>query len=165
LVEAAQLPQVNVIRLDTLSVDASDEVKKQQTLGNVQKPAAKLLPPIDKLLEVLKAGEADEPKLTEPRWKAGYDLAYGRAMAAKARCQGYDDMVATLKTQKFENEKSRTWILEPSDEPSGNSFDDKMAAKARDYLNRVIKEHPNTPWASAAERELSSPIGWKRSEQ
>ena len=163
--EAALLPQVSVIKLNTLNVDASDEVKKQRTLADVQKPAAKLLPPIDKLLDTLRAGEADEPKLTEPRWKAGYDLAYGRALAAKARCQGYDDMVATLKTEKFKSDKSSTWILEPSDDPTGISVDDKMAIKARDYLNRVIKEHPNTPWASAAERELSSPIGWKRLEQ
>jgi hypothetical protein len=165
LVEAAMLPQVSVIPLRTLTVDASDEVKKQQMLGNVQKPAAKLLPPIDKLLETLKAGEPDEPKLTEPRWKAGYDLAYGRAMAAKARCQGYDDMVATLKTEKFKSDKSSTWMLEPSDEPTGISVDDKMAIKARDYLNRVVKEHPGTPWANAAERELACPIGWKRLEQ
>jgi hypothetical protein len=40
-----------------------------------------------------------------------------------------------------------------------------MAIKARDFLNRVVKEHPSTPWAKAAERELASPIGWKRLEQ
>ena len=159
------LPQVSVIRLNTLTVDASDEVKKQQMLANVQKPAAKLLPPIDKLLDTFKTGEADEPKLTEPRWKAGYDLALGRALAAKARCQGYDDMVATLKTDKFKKEGSMTWILEPSDEPTGISVDDKMAAKAREYLNRVIKDHPGTPWASSAARELEGPIGWKKSER
>ena len=111
LIEAAMLPQVAVIRLSTLTVDAQDEVKKQQMLANVQKPAAKLLPPIDKLLDTLKAGEADEPKLIEPRWKAGYDLALGRALAAKARCQGYDDMVATLKTDKFKDDKHNMWIL------------------------------------------------------
>jgi hypothetical protein len=165
LIEAATLPQVAVIRLNTLTVDAEDEVKKQQMLANVQKPAAKLLPPIDKLLDTLRAGEADEPKLTEPRWKAGYDLALGRALAAKARCQGYDDMVATLKTDKFKSDKSTTWILDPSDEPTGISVDDKMAVKAREYLNRVIKEHPGTPWASSATRELEGPIGWKKSER
>jgi hypothetical protein len=74
-------------------------------------------------------------------------------------------MVATLKTEKFKNEKSSTWILEPSDDPTGISVDDKMAIKARDFLNRVIKEHPGTPWAKAAEQELASPIGWKRLEQ
>ncbi|HEX4149346.1 MAG TPA: VWA domain-containing protein, partial [Pirellulales bacterium] len=95
----------------------------------------------------------------------GYDLALGRAYAAKARCQGYDNMVATLKTDKFKDDKSTTWILDPSDEPTGNSLDDKMAAKAREYLNRVIKDHPGTPWASSAQRELEAPIGWKKSER
>ena len=40
-----------------------------------------------------------------------------------------------------------------------------MATKAREYLNRVIKEHPGTPWASSAARELEGPIGWKKLER
>jgi hypothetical protein len=29
------------------------------------------------------------------------------------------------------------------------------------YLNRVIKDHPGTPWALLAQRELKDPLGWK----
>jgi hypothetical protein len=28
------------------------------------------------------------------------------------------------------------------------------------YLNRVIKDHPGTPWALLAEKELKDPVGW-----
>jgi hypothetical protein len=33
------------------------------------------------------------------------------------------------------------------------------------YLNRVIKEHPGTPWAYLAHRELTTPLGWKWTER
>ena len=29
------------------------------------------------------------------------------------------------------------------------------------YLSRVIKEHPETPWALLAQRELGQPLGWQ----
>jgi hypothetical protein len=32
-------------------------------------------------------------------------------------------------------------------------------------LQRVIDEHPNTPWAMMADRELQTPIGWKWTER
>ena len=83
----------------------------------------------------------------------------------KKKKEQVDKLIATLKTDKFKSDKSSTWILEPSDEPTGISIDDKMAVKAREYLNRVIKDHPGTPWASSAERELAAPIGWKKSER
>jgi hypothetical protein len=35
-----------------------------------------------------------------------------------------------------------------------------MAKKSRDYLQGVIDKHPGTPWAAAAQQELSMPIGW-----
>ena len=29
------------------------------------------------------------------------------------------------------------------------------------YLQRVVDEHPDTPWAHLAKLELDTPIGWK----
>ena len=42
---------------------------------------------------------------------------------------------------------------------------DSMAKKARAYLNRVIIEHPGTPWAVMATRELSENVGWEWTER
>jgi hypothetical protein len=39
------------------------------------------------------------------------------------------------------------------------------AAEAREYLQRVIQEHPDTPWALLARRELDTPFGWDWVEQ
>ena len=37
---------------------------------------------------------------------------------------------------------------------------EKQAEQARVYLQRVVAEHPNTPWAMLAEKELKDPLGW-----
>ena len=40
-----------------------------------------------------------------------------------------------------------------------------MAAQSREYLTRVSRQHPGTPWAYLAEREFSEPLGWKWTEK
>jgi hypothetical protein len=36
----------------------------------------------------------------------------------------------------------------------------KAAEQAREYLKRVIDEHPGTPWSAMAEKELGMDLGW-----
>jgi len=71
-------------------------------------------------------------------------------------------MLAILKQGKnFANPDSTRWVLEPADEIAASSALDKMAKNSRTYLNRVVTEHPGTPWAEIAQRELRYPAGWK----
>ena len=86
----------------------------------------------------------------------------GRIMAAKVRTDGYVVLLAAFKSgRKSTKPDTRMWRLEQADGIEKNSVLENMGKKAREYLERVIKEHPGTPWASAAQQELSTPIGWK----
>jgi hypothetical protein len=167
LVEAAKLPEAEVLSNPETVFSNADDVQRTRDLDKCQKPAARVQPGINALYLALKTGEADEPKLaSEPRWQAGYDLAFGRAMAAKARVDGYMSQTAKMKggpTRK--DPKPVQLLLEQTNDPSGISADDKLASKARQLLNRVVKEHPGTPWAAAAEKELQMPMSWKWNEQ
>jgi hypothetical protein len=42
---------------------------------------------------------------------------------------------------------------------------EKMAARAKMYLDRVVTDHPGTPWAMLAQRELKDKLGWKWKEE
>jgi hypothetical protein len=66
---------------------------------------------------------------------------------------------------KFANPDSDTFVLEPADEITVGSALEKMAKQARENLERVRKQHADTPWALLAERELKEPIGWKWGEK
>ena len=65
---------------------------------------------------------------------------------------------------KFTKPDSNTWRLVPDNEVH---YSDKAAAagkQAFDLLKKVVAEHPNTPWAMLAQRELKDPLGFKWTE-
>jgi hypothetical protein len=62
---------------------------------------------------------------------------------------------------KFSNPTFNAWRLVPD---TAVQYSDKAAAAAREaerLLHRVIQEHPATPWALLAQRELKDPFGFK----
>ena len=166
LVKAATQSQVQPMESPKLEFPKADEASFKRSLDEAQQAAAKLGPKIDLLYQILKEGEKDRAKLTEPRWQAGYDLAMGRVLAVKVRTEAYNAMLAKAKGGlKFQKPESDTFVLEPADEISVGSAVEKMAKQAREYLGRVQQQHAGTPWALLAERELKEPIGWKWGEK
>ena len=142
------------------------EPELANALTEAQKDAAKIEPRIEALYGILKLGEADRDKESSVRWQAGFDLAMGRVLAVKVRTEAYNAMLAQAKRGlKFKDEKSNTWVLEPADEISVGSQLEKLADRARMYLKRVVDEHPGTPWAYLAERELKDKVGWRWKEE
>lgn len=162
LVRAASASQLSQMDSPTLRFVKSDEAAFANALTTAQQAAAALEPKINTLYEELRQGEADREKETILRWQAGYDLAMGRVLAVKVRTETYNAMLAAAKRGlKPKDPKNNTWILEPADEISVGSQYAKLAEKAKMYLNRVVTEHPDTPWSMLAQRELKDPIGWK----
>jgi len=166
LVEAASRSQIDQMAEARLRFVKREEGEFAAALTEAQQSAAALEPKINTLFELLKNGEADRDKEETPRWRAGYDLAMGRVLAVKVRTEGYNQILAAAKRGlKFKEPKNNTWVLAPSEEITVGSQMVKMAERAKMYLNRVIKDHPGTPWALLAERELKDPLGWKWKEE
>jgi hypothetical protein len=163
--EAAKLPHAAVLANVNTMFAKQDEAQFKRALDAAQRDAAKFEPKIMAIHDALKQGESDRNKLTRPRWQAAYDLAMGRVLAARARTEGYNAMLARLKTGgNFTNPSSTTWQLQESDTTGAGSIYEKMLEQSRTYLNRVVKDHPGTPWATLAERELRIKSGWQLTE-
>ena len=135
-------------------------------LSEAQQQSAKILAgTLIQVCTTLERGERDRKKIVRPRWQAGYDLAMGRALATKIRTEGYNLMLAKARRgMNFKNPKNDTWILKPSDKIMSGSSMEKQAEKAQGYLQRVVDEHPGTPWAMIAKQELADSMGWMWSE-
>jgi hypothetical protein len=165
LVEAARSTEITPMESPEMVFPRKDDGSLAQLLGEAQKAAARLQPRIDELERVLRAGQADRDKITEKRWQAGYDLSLGRVLAVKVRTDAYNSMLAQAKAgMKFNNPQSDTWVLEESDDLSkAGSQTEKIAQQATSLLQRVVREHPGTPWALLAAEELKRPLGytWK----
>jgi len=165
---AARLPRADQVNayLPSRFRRTKDEAQLARVVGNAQMKAAEKSPEIDRIYDALAPGQGDRAKITSPRWQAEFDLAMGRILAAKARIDGYNAQLAVIKQGKaFSDPKHDTWILHPSDSISAGSALDKMAKNSKMYLNRVITEHPGTPWAEVARRELMMQPGWAWTEQ
>lgn len=131
-------------------------------IGEAQRPVAAIDYELKALYDTISVGVKDREKMREPRWQAAFDLAMGRILAMRVRYFGYNQMLANMKVspKAFEKEKSNMWRLVPSSEIATGPEMRKAAGAAKEYLKRVIDEHPGTPWAMLAERELSNDLGW-----
>jgi hypothetical protein len=137
-----------------------DEAQFSGDLGKAQQLAARIEPGLTKIYDLLKEGEAARDQLSSKRWQAGYDLAMGQISVSRARVEGYNAMLARAKRgMAFKNPDSKSWMLQPAEEHADSTLE-KLASRGREYLERVIREHPNTPWETLAKYELSSPTGW-----
>ena len=162
LVQAARMTWLETLENPRVRFVARNEAALVNLLTEAQKNAAKLEPKIDSLCQTLQQGEKTREDELAPRWRAGYDLAYGHALAAKVRTETYNGMLAmTKRGMKFQNEKNNTWILKPTNKISTGSQLSSLGDKARTYLTRVVQEHPGTPWALLAQRELQTPLSWQ----
>ena len=168
LVKAAQFTNTGQLETPRMRFEKTDEARFVNMVSKAQQNAAIIEPAVNRLYEILRAGEDERSEEISPRWQAGYDLAIGRAIAAKVRAETYNSMLALIKTKlKFDKPKDKntprnnTWVLHPADTIETGSQDAKLLAKAKSYLERVVDEHPDTPWAMLAARELETPLGWK----
>lgn len=162
LVEAARLSWIENMEAPGLRFLKEDEAAFANALTEAQKVAARLEPQIERLYQVMRNGERDREQEVTPRWQAGFDLAMGRVIAVKVRTETYNAMMAQAKRGiSFKNKDSNTWTLTPDHEITVSTQLANLATKGRDYLQRVVDEHPGTPWAMVAERELAKPFGWR----
>ncbi len=162
LVNTAMATNVDRIPRPQLGFRAENDNVLRQGITEAQKPAAVLDYKLNEMLAMLQAGEKGRDKLDTPRWRASYDLAMGRVLAMRVRAYGYNAVLAEMKAQpkSFEKQGSNYWRLVPAKEINSGPAVRKLAKQATEYLTRVIDDHPGTPWAMLAERELSAPLGW-----
>ena len=166
LVQAATFSQTTPMGSVQTVFEKRNEAQLAESLSRAQRAAAKLEPKLIQITNTLKAGDVDRDKLDNLRWQAGFDLAIGRALAAKVRTEGYNSMLAQAKQgMAFKNEKSDTCIIRPSAAVTSGSVLAKEAKKAEEHLTRVVTDHEGTPWAMLAQQELSSPFGWEWDEE
>jgi hypothetical protein len=163
LVMSARQTKIENLPLPRLSFQAyNDNIFREETT-EAQKPLAELSYKIDQIVSVLAQGEKDREKIAEPRWRAAYDLAMGRALAMKVRALGYNQMLADMKVhpKPFQKKDSNEWRITPSKTINAGQAAKKIEHQAMTYLKRVMDEHPDTPWALLAEREITIPMGWE----
>jgi hypothetical protein len=154
-----------------LSFPAADGPEFKEAMSRGQEVVARIQYTVD---EALGRGiPAAEPTIdntvkrrdheTSRRWQAHYDLIRGRLLAMKTRCLEYNTVCAKMKKDapKFTKPNSNAWRMQPDEEVHLKGKDLEDAKIAKELLERVVKDHPGTPWAILAQRELKDPFGFR----
>lgn len=162
LVKAASRSELQPVTSVQTVFPRQSDAQLSASFSEAQKEVARLLPAIDDLHRTLVAGAGDRDAIREKRWRAGFDLAMGRVLAAKVRADAYNEVLGQAKSGLvFKQPESDTWELVPTDDLAGvSSRMEKLAGEARGHLERVVADHPGTPWAHIAAEELKVPLGY-----
>ena len=163
VLQAAQATQQDLPRQPGLTFPPADDASFKDAMGKNQELVARIEYTVDAALEPITAVVKVRDHETSRRWQAHYDLIRGRLLAMKVRCYEYNAACARMKLDapRFSQPKSNAWRLVPDAEIHSS---DKAAAAGKEavaLLKRVVDDHPGTPWAVLAQRELKDPLGLK----
>lgn len=99
-----------------------------------------------------------------PRWRAWYDLNLGRLLYQSVRMDSYvavaEELTAKEAAEQIREQKFNSVTLRPSDNYPSSSEVSSRASLGRFLLERVVEEHPNTPWSQLAKWELEHSPGF-----
>ncbi|MFH1265088.1 MAG: vWA domain-containing protein, partial [Planctomycetota bacterium] len=141
---------------------------------------------LNQAIDELKSAEKFRDKEASKRWQAHYDLLMGRMLATRIRCYRSVPLLQEMfaKPQVPKSHTANGWELAGTESetfanlaaPANPDGAKKKPAKkapaqnadptaadipvAKEYLERVVHEHPNTPWALMAQSELDFPLGF-----
>ncbi len=125
----------------------------------------------------LKAAKNLRDREPDKRWQAHYDLMLAQVVAYQVKTYEYlaclDETIAlyrknALKPSKMPEEGKLTvnWVINHAVETKApKSETEKKYAEARQLMDQVIKNHPNTPWADLAKDELNRGFSCRRDEE
>ena len=135
-----------------------------QQLREAQETVAYNLATLEQALAVFgpKGMESAREVEKSPRWRAWYDLTYGRLLAMRVRCNEYNWACAEMKGlgADFVDKQSNRWQFRPAEKLNFGSGAERQGAEATRLLTRCVAENAGTPWALLAQRELADALGF-----
>ena len=163
VINASQITQQRLPDMPALVFPPVESPEFKDVMAANQALAERTAYTVDEALTPITAVAKLRNRETSRRWQAHYDLIRGRLLAMKVRCYEYNWACARLKKDppRFKSPRANAWRLIPD---SAIRYSEKAVAAADDanrLLHRVIEEHPDTPWALLAQRELKDALGFK----
>ncbi len=164
VLQAALITQQSLPGQPALSFPSAEGPEFKEAMKENQIVVARIEYTVKEALIPISAVSKLRDRETSRRWQAHYDLIRGRLLAMRIRCNEFNSACAKmLKDQpKFKNPGSNTWKLVPAEDINARDPQAKIVAEeAKRLLKRVVDDHPGTPWAMLAQRELKDPFGFK----
>ncbi|MFV1966578.1 MAG: hypothetical protein ACC628_14225, partial [Pirellulaceae bacterium] len=138
----------------------------QFEIRGIKKDLDALSSMLDKSMGELGSVEKLRSKEMSRRWIAHYDLLMGRLFANQIRILSCSSLLEEMynKPKAPKDGTKNAWELVGDTKTALVNIEPDPAKKdqpvelAREHLQRVIGDHPDTPWAYIAQRELEFPL-------
>lgn len=146
----------------TRFVEESDETAFKKKMVKEQETPAFVTAELSDILEEMKKLSEKRDEEPSPRWQAHFDFTQARLLAQLAHVQEYSFVLGNKlrkDTPKIKDAKNHNgWIIVPQrklEQKETRTYD----SERQKILNRIIKEHPGTPWEILARREQATILG------
>ena len=96
---------------------------------------------------------------SSPRWRAWYDLTYGRLLAQSVRYAEARALFLMLSQPGALPDNANCLDVGPAARILAGKQSEERAREAERLLRRCLENNPKTPWAYLAQRELDYPVG------
>jgi hypothetical protein len=161
--QAGQITRQNLPGQPDLLFPPADSPQFKEAMARNQEIAARVMYTVDEALGPIAAAARYRDREPSRRWQAHFDLIRGRLLAVKLRCYEYNWTCAQMKKdpKTFTDPKHNAWRLVPAAEVRSSAKAAAAADEAKMLLEKVVAEHPGTPWALLAQRELRDPFGFQ----
>jgi hypothetical protein len=128
-----------------------------------QKPIARQMAELQEVQERLEGVEDQRKREPSKRWQANYDFILGHVQLRYAYLFEYSLMLGEFRKDnlpELDAKKNQNgWRLVPSEKLAGPTDLKDTVKSAHKLLSKVVKDHPETPWAVLADRDLNTPVG------
>jgi hypothetical protein len=118
---------------------------------------------MDRAAEELAKVAAEARLAREPkRWQAHFTYVLAQCLNRQAFLTEYNLMLGAVLRDDLPDRdpaKHDGWRMVPAESMRSNKEVKRLAEEARELFAKVIADHPGTPWAAAARRELDTPPG------
>lgn len=144
---------------DGCRVPANENRFKEMLLQDGRRLAV-ILFHLEEELEELQAAGQHRDKETQ-RWQAHYDLTLAYLHMQIAYLYEYQSLLGTMRKELPPRDPARHggWKLVAQPRPHGDFTGKKMATEAHKLLDRLVKDHPGTPWEMLAQQARLVPLG------
>jgi Caspase domain len=152
---------VGVLR-EEFAGPANDAAKKTILKEQHDGPAAMYLELEDSLKALEKLSEARKDQEKSKRWQAHYDYVLALTKARFAYVNEYNFVLAKIRKDELppiDPKIHRGWRLAAVERMSSPREVKDQADEAHKLLDRLIKEHPGTPWEILAKRDRLTALG------
>jgi phage FluMu protein Com len=127
-----------------------------------ERAVARMMRALTDALEMMQSEPVKEERGEETkRWQANYDFVLARLQAQIAFLYEYQSMLGQIRKEFPPRDPNlhSGWRLASQMTLSGDSTGKRLASTSRKSLEKLAKEHKNTPWAVLAKREKLTALG------